>query len=460
MNKRSIRWIALALAATLTLPVLASCDSSDTPDKTKESTSGTTDAVTTTPSEATTSPVVTTPPTVAQTPDINVASLYSAQVALESFISNFATKRSSTLLWNKAPYSRSTGDKWKFWQNAEIFEVLVDYAGVLDDEVYDEYVKSAYTSFKREQGDYKGWTSNAFNDDLMWITIGTAKAYLYTGDEEYKKCATSVFNATFARAWTSTYGGGLIWKEGETSKNSCVEFPAAIAACLLYKIYGDDTKINMVNYPAGDTKATKVTYLEAAQAIYGWAKGVLRVNDPKDRSYGKVFDNINAGANGQINTGTWDGTYNQGTFIGAASLLYELTGDASYLEDAKATFHYTALVKYGQRTPINDECNGDDLPGFKGIMMRWICYFIKNHYDEIKDDMTKEMAWVTRNVNTAWKNRNDKNIIWTAWGTKTNDTMKGISVQGDGGVDCYSCWGCSSALALLINYPYDLLPVK
>lgn len=456
MNKFLIRWIALALAAALTLPMLASCDSSGSSGDTTAGSDADSIATTT---EATSTPEVTEPPVVDTTPDINVASLYSAQVALDSFISNFGTLRSNQLLWNKAPYSRSTGDEWKFWQNAEILEVLVDYAGVLHDDVYDNYVKAAYTAFKREHGDYTGWTYNAYNDDLMWITIATAKAYLYTGDEEYKKCATTVFNATFARAWTSAYGGGLKWKQDETSKNSCVEFPATIAACLLYKIYGDDATINMVDYPAGETKAKKVTYLEAAQAIYGWSRGVLRVNDPKDGSYGKVFDNINE-KNGKIETGTWDGTYNQGTFIGAASLLYELTGDASYLEDAKATFHYTAIKKYGQRNPASDECNGDDLPGFKGIMMRWICYFIKNHYDEIKADMKTEMSWVTRNVTTAWKNRNDKNIIWTAWGYKTNDEMKGISVQGDGGVDCYSTWGCSSALALLINYPYDLLPVK
>lgn len=379
MRKMLIKWIALAMAAALTLPMLVSCDSSGPAPETDdtEDTSETTEVTTTAPGKDD------------KEPDPEDPSVYNAQIALESFIKEFGTKRGSNLQWNKEPYNRSTNDKWKFWQNAEIFEVIVDYAGVLDNETYDNYVKIAYNGFKNLEGDYKGWMSNAYNDDLMWITIATAKAYLYTGVEEYKECATYIFNNTFARAWTSTYGGGLVWNQNETSKNSCVEYPGVIAACLLYKIHGDGSKIRMVDYPAGESTAKNVTYLDAAKAIYGWANKNLRVNDPKDRNYGKVFDNINTDGKGGTKLGEWDGTYNQGTCIGAASLLYELTGNASYLEDAKATFHYTALVKYGQRTTVSDEGNGDDLPGFKGIMMRWICYFVKNHYEEIKDDSRK-----------------------------------------------------------------------
>lgn len=441
----SLRKVALILAAVLILPVISACSPTDE----VRDTSQTTALTSTAPATTASAQKPATPDAATQTP-----SLENAQIALNAFIKNFA-KNANTLAWTKTPYNRSQF----FWTNAEIFEVIVDYAGVLDTEKYDKYVKSAYTCFKSVHGDYNTWASNAFNDDLMWMVIGTAKAYLYTGDEEYKKCASTVFNYTFERAWTSSYGGGLVWQEGVTSKNSCVNYPGTIAACLLYKIFGDGTKIRMVDYPAGETESKEVTYLEAAQKIYAWSRNVFRMNDPNDPNYGKVYDNIDAGSDGKINTGYWDGTYNQGTFIGSAALLYELTGDSAYLEDAKATFHYVSQVKY-RNTVVNDECNGDDLPGFKGIMMRWICYFIKNHYDEISSDMEKEMAWVTKNLTGAWRHRNSKNIIWTAWNTKTNDTMKNIKVTGDDGADCYSCWGCSAALSLLINYPYDLLPVS
>lgn len=384
--------------------------------------------------------------------DPNVASLKNAEIALDSYISAFGRKRKNALDWSKTPYNRSKS----FWTDAEVFEVLVDYVGIIGEEKFVDYMDSAFASFQSNYGNYSSWTWNVFNDDLMWITIATAKAYQYTGNELYKNCATTVFNYTFKRAWTPSYGGGMLWRDDETTKNSCVNYPATIAACLLYQIHGDSKKIDFIDYPAGETERKSATYLEVAKSIYSWTNSKLRVCDSQNRDYGRVYDSYN---NDRI-TNDWSGTYNLGTCIGSATLLYEITKDAAYLEDAKATFHYTALVKYGSRTTVNDEAGGNDLPGFKGIMMRWICYFVRNHYDEISEDMSKELDWLKRNVKTVWKNRNESNIIWTAWGTKTEDKMKDITVAGDSGATCYSNWGCSAALALLVGYPYDRMPLN
>lgn len=435
--------LCLILSLAIMLPLI-SCATNTEPDTSSSATEQTSFLPGTTDTAA---PGTTTPEY-----DPEVASLQSAGIALESFISAFGRKSSSTLDWVKTPYNRSKS----FWTDAEIFEVLVDYVGITGKEEYVKYMDCAFNSFQLNYGNYATWTWNAFNDDLMWITIATAKAYLYTGNETYRNCATTVFNYTFNRAWTAEYDGGLLWRTDETTKNSCVNYPATIAACLLYEIYGNSKTIDFVDYPAGETEKKSATYLEIAQAIYGWTNSKLRVNDTKSSDYGRVYDSYN---NNKV-TNEWSGTYNLGTCIGSATLLYEITKDSTYLEDAKATFHYTALVKYGQRATVSDEANGNDLPGFKGIMMRWICYLVRNHYDEISEDMTKELDWLKRNVKSVWKNRNEKNIIWTAWGSKTEDTMKDITVAGDGSATCYSSWGCSAALAFLVGYPYDLISLS
>ncbi|MGM9637126.1 MAG: glycoside hydrolase family 76 protein [Eubacteriales bacterium] len=445
MKKHMIKILCGILSLTLTFS-LASCAA-----KTGSETS---------PAEQTTSlPETTDPETPASMPesDPDVASLINAEIALDSYISAFGVYRAGRLDWTRTPYNRSKS----FWTDAEIFEVLVDYVGMIGEEKFVKYMDAAFTSFQINYGSYTTWTWNDFNDDLMWITIATAKAYLYTENETYKDCATTVFNYTFKRAWTADYGGGLLWKMTETSKNSCVNYPAAIAACLLYQIYGDSKKIDFVDYPAGESEKKSATYLEVARSIYSWTNSVLRVCDSESSDYGRVFDTYDKDKNGDGKvTNEWSGTYNLGTCIGSATLLYEITEDPAYLEDAKATFHYTALIKYGQRMTVSDEANGNDLPGFKGIMMRWICYLVRNHYDEISEDMTKELDWLKRNVKNVWKNRNEENIIWTAWGSKTLDDMKDITVAGDDNATCYSSWGCSAALAFLVGYPYDLMPLS
>jgi predicted alpha-1,6-mannanase (GH76 family) len=438
---KSVKIYAFTLALSMLVPIVSGCSSekSQVVDTVTESTETFDSSVLT---------VVDTMPTVVET-DPDLPSVETAKLALDSFIEQFGKNvKNRYLNWRKnETYARSQ----YFWTDAEVFEVLVDSAQYLSQEEYVSYMDKAYRGFVSTYGEYTTWTSNNYNDDLMWITIATAKAYLLTGNEEYKDCCTTVFGYTFSRAWTSSYGGGMLWYEGLTTKNSCVNYPATIAACLLYKIYGDSKKIHYVDYP-GDGEKKTGSYLDVAKMIYGWTNSVLRNQNTESSDYGRVYDSYD---NDKISN-EWSGTYNLGTCIGSATLLYELTGDAAYLEDARATFHYTAKVKYGYRTVISDECNGNDLPGFKGIMMRWINYLLTNHYEEVSD-MTSEIGWVKKNIQTAWKNRNSYNIVWTAWGSKSVDGMETVAIDGGTG---YNVWGCSAVVAMMATFPYDLIPLK
>ena len=172
------------------------------------------------------------------------------------------------------------------------------------------------------------WTTNRFNDDIMWITIACARGYLITGNKIWRDAARQNFDAVFARGYNDMLGGGLYWSTRNQSKNACVNGPAAIAACLLCQIYSDNS------------------YLDKAEAIYTWERNTLF-----NPSTGAIYDNISV--NGHIGHKSY--TYNEGTFIGAADLLWKLTGDTNYLNDAllaanftrKSLAHRKTLPDYG-----------------------------------------------------------------------------------------------------------------
>ena len=79
---------------------------------------------------------------------------------------------------------------------------------------------------------------------------------------------------------------------------------------------------------------------------------------------------------------------------------------------------------------INTEADGNDLPGFKGILARWLGKLVNEGGQE------QYREWMELNAENAWKNQNAQGLMWTLWGEKTQDTF-------------YMPWGCSAAIAQL-----------
>jgi predicted alpha-1,6-mannanase (GH76 family) len=167
-------------------------------------------------------------------------------------------------------------------------------------------------------------------------------------------------------------------------------------------------------------------YYDKAVKIYQWEKENLF------GPTGAVFDayDLETGIN------QWCSTYNQGTFIGAATLLYQFYGEEAYLQDAKLAADYTVNTMFSGQV-MNTEGEGNDLPGFKGILARWMGKFVRACGEEQYTD------WLRQNALTAWNNRNSKGIMWTQFNMKTEDAF-------------YSAWGCSAAVSMLINCPYEI----
>lgn len=300
-----------------------------------------------------------------------------------------------------------------FWDRAEMMEIVLDAYEVTKEVKYADRFNRMYKSFiVKNKTD---WMYNNFNDDIAWAVLFSVRGYLLTGNKTYLDNGKEQFDKMYARALTNKYGGGLNWFETKTSKNACIQGPAMVACCYLAEATGDKT------------------YYDKAIGLYNWSKIHLF-----DASTGKVNDNIDLDKRtGRVKTGTWSSTYNQGTYLGAAVMLYNYTKDASYLADAEKIARYTRDIMYGSKA-MNNEDGGNDLPGFKGIFAR---YARKYTVETKKTDLVN---WLYLNAKVAYNNRNSNGLIQTKWATRTDETIP------------KSEFGASTAVSLLIN----LIPIS
>ncbi|WP_315815669.1 glycoside hydrolase family 76 protein [Paraflavitalea speifideaquila] len=136
-------------------------------------------------------------------------------------------------------------------------------------------------------------------------------------------------------------------------KNTPANGPACILAARLYQQFKEP----------GD--------LAFAHKIYNWLKDTLY-----EAGTGWVYDGING--NGDGLRSTWKFTYNQGTFIGAALELYNITNEPLYLNDAMKAANFTlsdnTLTNAADRL-LRDEGGGDG-GLFKGVFVRYFTALI------------------------------------------------------------------------------------
>lgn len=158
--------------------------------------------------------------------------------------------------------------------------------------------------------------SDRFYDDNVWLGIDFTDTYMMTKDKKHLKKARIIWDFVMSGC-DEILGGGIYWcEQKKTSKNTCSNAPGAVFAFKLFEATKDSS------------------YFEQGKALYEWTKKNLQ-----DTDY-VYFDNI--GLDGKIGKAKFP--YNSGQMLQAASLLYKLTKDESYLKDAqniaKASYDY------------------------------------------------------------------------------------------------------------------------
>ena len=305
-----------------------------------------------------------------------------------------------------------------FWGVAEMMEIVDDAFEVTGNSKYSSLFSTMYSLFIAKEG--SDWMWNQYNDDITWMVIACTRASLLTGNTTYQTKAKEQFDKMWSRAYNTTYGGGLLWKQGLVTKNACINGPAMVACCYLAQATGDKT------------------YYDKAIQLYNWSKLYLfnattgKVNDAYD---GTVHD--------------WSSTYNQGTYLGAAVMLYNYTKDVNYLYEAQRIAQFTKVNMFNSKA-IDGE-TGPDLNGFKGIFMRYARRYV---VDCNRPDF---IPWLQLNAKVAYNNRNAENLIFTRWGTRTEET---ISLPNDTTLKHIPAFAASTAVSLLMNCPTSTVITK
>jgi len=215
------------------------------------------------------------------------------------------------------PPSKPDTVKYSFlWGYGAFVTMLGTYAQKSGDKEAKAFLEKAMDKMELYRTDREGFYyydshpkvyggAEPYYDDNAWCILALLTAYELFGDVKYLNYAKAATEYLFY-GWNDKIGG-IYWREYNcNSSNTCSSMPSAVCCLLLYKI----------------TKDKK--YLDYAVKVYDWTVKHLRDTD------GVYFDNINN--DGVIGKDKY--TYNTGTPIWAGALLYDITKDKKYLNDA------------------------------------------------------------------------------------------------------------------------------
>lgn len=291
-----------------------------------------------------------------------------------------------------------------YWPQAHALDVMVDALNRTNDNLYKTTISKWYDGVKAKNGNS---FYNEFYDDMEWNALAMLRAYNATREEKFKTAAIDVWK-DIQTGWNSNAGGGIAWKKDQPySKNACSNGPACILAARLYQQFGD-----------GADK-------EWALKIYDWEKEYLF-----NPANGAVYDNIDS-RTGDVQT-SWIFTYNEGTFLGAALELYNITGERGYLNDAVKAADHTLnnLVDSNDRL-LKSEGTGDG-GLFKGIFIRYFTQLIL-HPDLSSAVRKRYVSFLKYNAETLWRQGTNKSLILYGpyWKTKPG-TSTDLTTQSSG----------------------------
>src|ERR1700683_4302004 len=173
----------------------------------------------------------------------------------------------------------------------------------------------------------------SYYDDNEWVGIELAR--LYELHHEAAMLEKAEQSMPFVMAgWQSNpklaCPGGIPFSDSpsNTERNTVTDGPAAELGVQLYRLTGD------------------TTYLQFAEQAYVWVRTCLRTPS-------ELYDD-HIRLHGVLDTTLW--SYNQGSMIGAGTLLYQVTGNGAYLyqarQTAKAALAYFTILRLLSENPF------------------------------------------------------------------------------------------------------------
>jgi hypothetical protein len=185
---------------------------------------------------------------------------------------------------------------------------------------------------------------DSYYDDNEWVGIELVRLYELDHNVTALEQAEQIMAFVMA-GWQAdpelACSGGVPFSNAEnnTQRNTVTDGPAAELGTRLYQLTGN------------------AQYLQFAEMAYNWVRQCLT------QPNGLYADHINL--YGEIDTTLW--SYNQGSMMGAGTLLYQATGNSAYLFQARQTAA-TALAYF---TP--ERLAGEN-PFFVSVYFRNLIY--------------------------------------------------------------------------------------
>jgi len=217
-----------------------------------------------------------------------------------------------------------------------------------------------------------------YYDDNDWVGIELVRLYKLTHNASVLGLAEGIMAFEMA-GWQSSpeldCAGGIPFSNviGNTDRNTVTTAPAAELGVDLYRLTGNGA------------------YLQFAQTAYEWVRACLL------QPSGLYADHIEP--NGVVEPMLW--SYNQGTMIGAGTLLYQATGNSAYLFQARQT----AKAALAYFTP---ERLGVENPFFPSVYFRNLLYLDSVTHDPPGAKIAQAY------VDYAWQNLRLSNDVFVA----------------------------------------------
>lgn len=242
--------------------------------------------------------------------------------------------------------------------------------------------------------------SDRFYDDNVWLGIDFTDSYELTKKEAYLSKAKLIWTFV-ASGMDDQLGGGIYWcEQKKESKNTCSNAPGAVFALKLFEATGDSS------------------YFRQGKALYEWTQKHLQ--DSTDYLY---YDNIKL--NGEVDKTKY--AYNSGQMMQAASLLFKLTEEESYLTDAQrlaVSCHNYFFVDYT-----------DEAGQFFRLLRKgnsWFTAVMLRGYLELYalDDNEHFLNAFRQNLKYAWTHsRDERGLFDVDWSGKEKDKRKWLLTQ-------------------------------
>lgn len=225
-------------------------------------------------------------------------------------------------------------------------------------------------------GTKKNGFYNEYTDDMAWMALVFIHMYEVFGTDSYLTKAKEIYGymTESKRIIEDAKGWGLIWKLNSTSRNACTNTPAIVVAAKLYQITGTQN------------------YLDEAVKLYDfWANNSSAVKE------GKVEEPPL--------------TYTQGTWTEGCRLLYQITGDSKYMDNATLCMKYTMTSGrcINGAGLLRDEGSSGDQSNFKGGL---IPYMVNYANDESMPVETRQQVktFLIYNARLLWFHNMDKTL--------------------------------------------------